>query len=277
MPGNNFGCVKSQDTRRSRGRLLPLGLVVLLAALPACSPAAGGAAPSAAAATNEATGAPAPTQRSGSGLCENLLYPVRVGASWNYHVTGAPTGDIDFSSTISTLNADGFVEEGVFPGLTRNSTWKCTPTGLALLAPGGGVTGSVSTSSLSFEFTTTDYSGNTLPKSVAAGDKWTQTLTLHGENTLADGTVVTADGTDTTDFTAVGMESVTVPAGTFNAMRIDVVTVFTIETTVSGAKVPVTLNITGSAWYAPGIGMVKTVSTTEGIASTIVLTAYTIP
>ncbi len=175
------------------------------------------------------------------------------------------------------MNADGFEEEGLFPGVTRNSTWKCTPAGLALLAPGGGVSGTISTSGLSFEFTTTDYSGVTLPKSVAAGDTWTQTLTLHGENTLPGGTAVTADGTDTTDFTAAGMESITVPAGTFQAMRIDVVTVFTIETTVSGTTVPVTLNITGSVWYAPGIGMVKTITTAEGIAATIVLTAYTIP
>ena len=269
--GKNSGSAKGQETKKGRRRLFPPGLVVLLAVISACSPSAGTPA------TNAATSAPAATNTSKPGMCDNPLYPVAVGASWSYHVTGAPTGDFDFSSTIKTVSADGFVEEGVFPALTRTSNWKCTPTGLALLSPGGGVTGSVSTSSLNIDFTTTDYSGVTLPKIISAGDTWTQTLTLHGESTLTDGTSIIADGTLATSFTAVGMESVTVPAGTFNAMRIDVVTVFTIETTVSGTTVPVTLNITGSAWYAPGIGMVKTVSTTEGIASTIVLTAYTIP
>ncbi len=270
--GKNSRSAKGQEAKKGGSRLFPLGLIVLLAVVPACSPSAGGTA-----VPNGATAAPAATNTSRPGTCDNPLYPVVMGASWNYHVTGAPTGDFDFSSAVTAVNVDGFVEEAAFPGLTRTSSWKCTPTGLALLSPGGGVSGTITTSSLNFNFTTTDYSGDTLPKRIAAGDTWTQTLTLHGESTLADGTAVTADGTDTTKFTAVGLESVTVPAGTFRAMRIDVVTVFTIETTVSGTTVPVTLNITGSAWYAPGIGMVKTVSTTEGIASMIVLTAYTIP
>jgi len=274
---SEFG--ETQRRAKSSENVLSFGSLVLLAALSACSPSAsaapttGGGSVSAAA----ATAAPAATSASPSAACANPLYPVVASAVWNYHVSGSPTGDFDFTSTIKSVNPDGFVEESAFPELVKDATWKCDPAGLVLLSPGGGVSGTISTSSLNANYTTTGSSGVTLPKSVAAGDAWTQTLNLHGENKLSDGTVVPTDATDASSFKAVGMESVTVPAGTFQAMRIDVTTVFSIETNVSGVSVPIQLNITGSVWYAPGIGMVRTVSTVEGIATTTVLTSYTIP
>lgn len=255
---------------------LPFVSAVLMVALAACAPSPGGAATPAGSASPTGTSAPSATAPSGAGLCDNPLYPVVAGASWNYHGSGGPTGDYDFTSTITTIAEDGFVEEAAFAGLTKTAAWKCTPAGLALLSPGG-VTGSVSTSGLTIDFTTTDYSGVTLPKIIAAGDTWTQTLTLHGESSLADGTSILADGTLSSTFKAVGIESVSVPAGTFDAMRLDVETVFIIETTVAGTTVPIELHMTGSVWYAPGVGMVKNSSNGEGVATTIILTAYAIP
>jgi hypothetical protein len=258
----------------TRSLHLHFALAVLMTALAACAPAPGGAAATPAAAT---TPAPSATALSGAGVCENPLYPVVLGASWNYHASGGPTGDFDFSSSITAVNEDNFVEESLFSGLTKSVIWQCNPTGLALLSPGGGVSASINTSGSAFEFTTTGSTGDTLPKVIAAGDAWTQTLTLHGENELADGMVATSDGSLAISFTAAGMEDVTVPAGTFSAMRIDVETTFIIETTIAGTTVPVELHMTGSVWYAPGIGMVKNTSSGEGIDTIIVLTAYSVP
>jgi hypothetical protein len=212
-----------------------------------------------------------------SGACSNPLYPVAATALRNYHVTGAPTGDFDYFTIIASVSESSFEEDSHFGELSKAVIWQCTPEGLAVLAPGGGVSGTIETPNASFEYTTTGSTGVTLPTIVAAGDTWTQTLSLHGEHTTSDGTVLTSDGTYTSFFTAVGMESVTVADGTYTAMRINVESNWNLKTTVSGITVPVHLNITSSVWYAPGIGMVKTTSVFGEITTRVELTGKSLP
>jgi hypothetical protein len=105
--------------------------------------------------------------------------------------------------------------------------------------------------------TTVSVSGVSLPNDVSQGEQWTQTITV----TTESGTLIIE-----TNYTAVGFENVTVPAGEFYALKVEqsgYVTVF-------GQKVA----MHGFNWYAEGVGPVKSVM--DG-APTIELTMYDIP
>jgi hypothetical protein len=77
------------------------------------------------------------------------------------------------------------------------------------------------------------------------------------------------------------MESVTIPAGTFEAMKVESQTTININSTFQGVTVPVTFTSTTTSWYAQGIGWVKSISISDfgGITSTdtIELQWYNIP
>ena len=128
----------------------------------------------------------------------------------------------------------------------------------------------------SVDFQTTALEGVTMPASLNPGDSWSQSLTLEGTQTVNSETLPVSNHV-TQACTAVGVESVTVPAGTFDAMRVDCQVNMNITIDISGSPftTPITLNNTN--WYALKVGLVKTVSTGSGLDSTTELTSYSIP
>ena len=234
--------------------------------------------------TPEATGAlneTSPTAGvAGGGECTNPYYPVLSGASWTYSGSGGPAGAYAFTDTISQVGADGFTLTTQFSELTRTQEWSCTPEGLVALQYGGG-SGSIATTGSTATYDTTSVTGVTLPASIKPGDTWTQTYEIQGEQTLGDGQLGTSTGKIKSDFRAVGMESVSVSAGTFEALRIDTELLMELTVTVSGITVPTTITSSGSMWYAPGVGWVKSISSgtlmEQAYMDTIELTAYTLP
>ncbi len=211
------------------------------------------------------------------GACANPLLPVASTALWNYHASGTPAGDFDFFMIITGVDSTGFDEATHIGSVASTVHWNCTPAGLLVLQPGGGLSSTVVSPRTSSEDTTTGSSGVTLPGRINTGDAWTDSLTLHGETSSSSGTVGSSDGTYIDHFTAAGVESVTVPAGTFNAMRIDIESNWDLTTTVAGASVPIHLNLSASAWYAPGVGLVRMVTLVGDVTSTVELTSYTLP
>ena len=83
------------------------------------------------------------------------------------------------------------------------------------LNSGDAVTSSVSVGGASADFHTTELSGVTIPATIHAGDAWTQSLTVEGTESI-NGTQIDAKNQTTNACTAIGVESVTVPAGTLN-------------------------------------------------------------
>ena len=77
--------------------------------------------------------------------------------------------------------------------------------------------------------------------------------------------------------TAGATESVAVAAGSFNAVRMECQTNMVITMTMNGTDVPTTIDTTSTIWYAPSVGMVKSVSVVNGTNITLELTAYSIP
>lgn len=221
----------------------------------------------------------APTEASsgGSGACANPYYPVIEGATWTYTVTGGLFGPFSYTDMVTAVGAGGFTLTSEFPELTRTQEWACGPEGLAGLEYGA----SISAPETSAQFETTSTSGVTLPASIAAGDEWTQSFEIQGEQVLPNGETATSQGTVTFASQAAGVEEVTVPAGTFQAMRVDSTVTFDLTAQVGDVSAPVSLESTSSSWFAPEIGLVKTVGTdtmfSEGATVTLELVSYSIP
>lgn len=207
--------------------------------------------------------------------CDNPYIPIVAGATWNYNLVG-PQNDT-FTRSILAVNADGFTEQDVFGvGVTRQGEWKCENGNLVALNPSGGGSASIEAEGVKVDFQTTKLEGMTLPASINPGDSWSQSLTLEGTQTI-NGTAYPASNQLTSTCTAVGVESITVIAGTFDAMRVDCQTTMNLSMDMGGTPIQNTLNLNASNWYAQKVGLIKSVSTGSGLDSTVELTSYSIP
>jgi hypothetical protein len=211
-----------------------------------------------------------------SNACDNPYQPVVVGATWDYKLTG-PLADT-FTHTILSVESDGFTEQDTFAsGVTRQGKWQCDNGNLIALNPSGGNSANVSTEGVSVDFETKDLSGVTLPASINPGDTWSQSLTLEGTQTIS-GTSYPASNKLTSDCTAIGVESVTVEAGAFDAMRVECQTDMNITIALDpNNPISSPLSLKNIYWYVEDIGMVKNTTSGSGIESTIELVSYNIP
>jgi hypothetical protein len=219
-------------------------------------------------------------QSTESALCSNPLFPVKSGATWTYNSTGSLSGNFNFTDTISAVREDGFTLASQVDGSSLSQDWTCTPDGLVSQTFGGGAIGGISTSGVKMSLTTSNVQGVIVPKTVSANDEWSYSLDFTGEMEYS-GTTVGTDGSATFNFNALGEESVTVPAGTFTAMKVHVDLKLEMDVTYFGFSAPAVFSIPSDIWYAPGVGWVKATSAGDmfGMAfnETIELQSYNIP
>jgi hypothetical protein len=183
-----------------------------------------------------ATETPSPPAVSENDRCGNPYYPVVDGAQWSYKAT---TGD--FTHTITIEDENTFTISAADSKNTFAIQGFCTDGDITLLnVPGVSLTGSGQ--GTGFSITTTSHEGVTLLGDIQQGDDWSQTLgvQIHSGNQNMDVTI-------TSTYTADGYESVTVPAGTFQALKI------TLSSLSDGDANPTTQTL----WYAAGVGLVK--------------------
>jgi hypothetical protein len=218
------------------------------------------------------------------GLCANQYFPVLLNATWDYKGTGEEIGDYTSTDTITEVREDGYTLTSQFEGLTRTQEWACTPEGLSALEyeSGSGSSAGLSTAGMTAEFDTTNVEGISLPKVINAGDTWQQSFEITGTINMAEGMSAGASGTVLYDFEAMGMETVTVPAGTFEAMKLQIHITFNMVVDVQGMSLPIAFESDTSTWYAPGVGWVKSDESTsldggDAFVSGIELQAYAIP
>jgi hypothetical protein len=238
------------------------------------------ASPQASPAVETPSAAPTTGPSTGQGACANPLYPIVPNATWTYAGNGQPSGSYSYTDTISEVRPDGFTITSQFDdNLTRTQQWACKPEGLVALQLSGAAA-VITTEGMSAELETSNVQGVTLPASVAPGDQWTFSLDMHGTQEMSGVTAETT-GHVVYNFTAVGTESVTVPAGTFDAMKIEGDLTMDITATVSGIAVPVTVTMHTISWFAPGVGMVRTDTTGDmlgtAISDKLELQSYNIP
>jgi hypothetical protein len=225
----------------------------------------------------EPTAADSPSSTS---ACSNAFFPVAQGATWSYDVTGGPNGTTSYVDTISVTGGDSFTLTTAFGDTTRTQRWSCTSNGLVAL-DFGGASATLAVADLHAVFDTAESSGVTLPAHISPGDTWSQTFTLEGTLAITGDQTTKASGQVRYDSTATGMESVRVPAGTFDALRIDGISSMEIGVEMGGFTVPMTISGTFVRWYAPGVGFVRSVEDSDvfdtQVKITTELTGYSIP
>jgi hypothetical protein len=187
---------------------------------------------------NPATEVSLPPASSSSDECGNAYYPIVDGAQWNY--TG-PTGLFSHRLTVETgdeftivveSGADTFIIRGLCLEGGDINLLQVPGNSLSYSGEGGGST-----------MTTTSNEGITLPGDIQQGDDWSQTIGVKvsaGDQTM--------DFIIDTTYTALGYETVTVPAGTFNALKIE-------QSADMGGSEPTIQTL----WYVQDVGLVKSV------------------
>lgn len=216
----------------------------------------------------------------GSGLCANAYFPVREGATWTYTSSGGPMGGYGFTDTITSVREDGFTLTSQFDDLTRTQEWACRMEGLVAMQLGGTSAATLNSQDMQLTLDVNNVSGVTFPSQIAPGDQWQHALEFTG-NMIVASQEIQATGSAQSSFTAVGIESVTVPAGTFEALKIRVDSTININGIFQGISVPVTVSSPYDYWFVEGVGWVKASGTgivdDESFTETIELQSYNIP
>jgi hypothetical protein len=215
--------------------------------------------------------ATAPPATEPAGACANDYLPVVEGATFTFAIT-TPLGDGAQIDTITDVGSASFLRQVDLSNVSYVETWHCEPDGLVQYASDGGIFAAVyQGSSGTAQAKTLSVTGVTLPAHISAGDTWTQVTKV--EITGGDAPF---NATFTYNFQAAGAEDVTVGAGTFTAMRVNLDAHY-----VADAPNAKPVDFTGTDWFAPGAGLVKTVATLgTGVTQTdytLALEDYNIP
>ncbi len=215
-----------------------------------------------------------------TGTCANDYYPVLQGATWTYKSTGSPAGDYSYTDTISAVKAEGFTLTSQFGDVTRTQEWSCAQQGLVAMQLGGPAMATLNSQDMNFTFDVKKVEGTSLPNSLKQDDEWGHSLDFEGKMNIAN-EPATAEGNSQTAFKVLGDESVNVPAGSFQALKIQVNTNITFTIKVQGITVPASYSGSYTYWYAKGIGWVKAEGqgniTGTSFNETIELQKYNIP
>jgi hypothetical protein len=214
-------------------------------------------------------------------LCANRYVPVIEGASWSYSASASSMGSTTYTDSISGASSAGYTLVSTYDSLTKTQSWACYEDGLVSLEYSGGGDASVSTTGLNANFETSDMTGVTIPNQINPGDSWTQTFTVSGETVLEGGIAASTEGTVSVVWTAEGVEEVSVPAGSFEGVKVAVSTTLNFTMDMDGVIVPFTMTETGYIWLVEGVGWVRSETSYSFMeasgTSTVELTGYSIP
>jgi len=215
------------------------------------------------------------------GICDNVLYPVKQGATWMYTSTGGPSGSFNYTNSITEVRADGFTLTSQFPNVTRQQEWICQADGIQAVQFGGGSAVGISIQEMTTDLITSNVIGLNLPKKITAGMQWKYSLELAGSIAMLGDPQSPAHGTYSVVMQELGNEMVTVPAGTFEAVKIQSTSTVDILSSFGGIEVPIKFSGTTITWYSPAIGYVKSVEngdfSGEAFSATTELQSYNIP
>ncbi len=216
-----------------------------------------------------------------SELCNNVLYPTTQGAAWMYATEGGPSGDFIYVNSITEVRADGFTLTSQINDTINTQEWACQPDGLKALQLGGGSAAGISIQGMTAELITSEVTGISLPQSVTTGMEWQYSLKLQGTVAMPGDQQAQSAGGYSVVMKDLGTETVTVPAGTFEAIKIQANSAVDIMAVFEGLEVPVKFNGTTITWYAPGVGYVRSVENGDfggtAFSATTELQSYHIP
>jgi hypothetical protein len=224
-----------------------------------------------------ATPTPAPTA---GGACANAYFPVVAGATWTYRSHVAQTTAV-VRQTLAAITASGFTSVSSSSQGSERDVWTCGAEGLADVqqhVSGGG--GAISFGGQTFQTGVQNFHhyrsrGVTLPSGLDVGSSWTQVVRSSSRFQLA-GSSYPETQVVTTVSRVVGRGSVTTPAGTFDALKVQ--TTATTRKAIPALGRHLTSVVHGTMWAVSGVGIVEATSTnSSGFVTTRTLLAYRIP
>ena len=194
---------------------------------------------------------PSPTPAS---LCDNQYFPSQLGDAWEYSGNNTAIGAYSRTDTITNSSAEAFSVSTILANVSYGVHYDCSAAGLTATDPIQQYVGALLSSPNSpVDVKLTSSSGVTLPASIIPGDTWQQTAGF--EATSPD---LNMNGRFVFNYAAVGFENVTIPLGTFNALRVDT----TIRIEVSAFRV-LAGTYTSTSWMVPEIGIIKSEGTSH--------------
>lgn len=200
------------------------------------------------------------------------FYPLAPGNSWTYAVVddGVSSTETDTVSANKVLFNGTYAYEIVSSDGTRGYSLN-DQNGVREF---GGIIPGVFVSG----YGTTTATGTFSPPRLVAPAEFVvgQSQSSSGQLSYLYQGVGTVAGPYSSSTTAMGFETVTVPAGMFNAVKMSGSLTFNGTSSTNGASVSVTVNST--SWLAENIGPVKTITTgSDGTSRTEELISYSLP
>lgn len=193
---------------------------------------------------------------------DNAYYPLVQGASWTYQSEG-----MTYTQSVFEVSADSVMLRVQFADQDPiDMTYQCDENGILVSSFMDGLVEGM-------EFEILSQEGTSYPNHISVGDEWDEEIVMASTMTM-EGMAMTTRTTVATHTRAVALESVTVPAGTFNALKLEGESDITNVTVMMGMEIPVSMSSTSQTWLVEGIGMVLSV---DEAGSRVELVSYTIP
>ncbi len=187
-------------------------------------------------------------------LCTNQYFPNAKGDTWEYSGSNTLISNYSRIDTVTASSTEAFTVESNLAGVVYSLPYTCSPAGILATNPVQEYAGALLNSpNAPIKVELTSNEGVSLPSNVVPGDTWQQSSDF---NATAEN--VNISGRFVFDYTATGYEQVTVPAGSYNALRVDA----TIRIEVSGFRI-LAGTYTTSTWMVAGIGVVKSEGTSH--------------
>ena len=213
------------------------------------------------AAAANANAAPTQAQATGETKCGVPYYPVGASLEKQYRVTydrnAAPTAT--YTETYADIGPDSFTLRYQFPELAVNTGWNCTPEGMVALEYGKLDSARQTTN---FKMETVGRTGVTVPAAGRwrEGGEWRSSYEIRTEIAGPQGPSGRGSGTIEITNRVVGRERVTVPAGTYDALKVESTMAMKLTVRVGQMTVPTNTNLRNTSWFAENVGMVRAVS-----------------
>ena len=203
-----------------------------------------------------------------SGTCAHPYFPARSDTAWTYdlYANGNPAGS--YTLTFEDITDEGFTAKQSFDGeLETEVRWLCGDDGLMT-----SVFANVSFAQLTnFEYETLEREGVVMLPEEAwqVGASWSTRYLVNATATI-EGMTIDSQMDINLDHTLAAFEEVTVPAGTYEAARVDTTGSFRLTNPVE-----MEIDFPYSIWYVEGVGMVQVYGETESGSSRVELVSLT--
>lgn len=197
-----------------------------------------------------------------SDSCNNPYYGFKSGLSIAFSVTPFKkiAGDSDYTTTILARSGNTVTARTeIVGGITTTMKIDCVNHSV------------VSTDGQDFKMNVVSSSGTFMPPNVKPGSTWSNTQTASLESSSEEAKAVGMSTfliTTTEDARAVAEESITIKAGTYKAIKVELTQTSTSQ--FEGAKKTTTTpsTYTSTEWWVKGIGMVKSVTKSQSGTTT---------